>query len=223
MKGQGAAWVAVIGLCALPACELGDAEQNGGGGFGSEQTVTLAGTDTLDGWVRSPDGNSASLGGTWVIVGDIFSGGVTYTYRGFYSFDISAIPAGSSVASATLRLHQISVIGSPYSELGNVVVDHVDYGAALSGLEDFSVPALASGVGTLSTDATLGLRTLSVTARVQADVTAGRARSQFRLRFSPTEASDDGNSDFAQFADAGYVIAAEVPQLEVRYRAPVTP
>ena len=166
-----------LGLAVLLACELGE-EDGGGPGFGAEQTVTFVSTDTLDGWART-DATGTS-GSARVVVGDLepsLSG-----HRGFYSFDISAIPAGSAVTSATLQLYQLSISGGPY-DLGNLIADHVDYGTTLD-VADFAAAPLLSNIGTVSTNANVEAKSLVVTARVQNDVTAGRPRSQFRIRFS---------------------------------------
>lgn len=208
MQRELAGFAATIGLCALLACEL-----NSGGG-GPEITVNLLSTAALDGYVRS-DGTSVPTGSS-PITGDLDAGAPGMGYRQFYSFDLSSLPAGSSVTSATLRLYQASVAGSPYVDLGNVIVDHVDYGAALAGAA-YNAVALASNVGVLSSDATIAYKTLVVTARVQADVAAARTRAQFRVRFSNVDSNNDAGSDFALFTDAEF-LGASVPMLVVKYR-----
>ncbi|MGH7701129.1 MAG: hypothetical protein ACREMJ_11510 [Gemmatimonadales bacterium] len=205
-----------VALCASLGCELEDGGGGNGGG-GPELTVTLPSDSLLDGWIRD-EGNFQRTG-SQVIVGDVVVGGVSRGHRGFYSFDISVIPSGSTVTSATLRLYQFNFAGSPYAELGNVVVDHLDYGATIGGLEDYSATAFVSGMGPLSTNTTVEYKTLGVTARVQADVAAGRTRSQYRLRFSNADFSNDGSADFVQFSDAEF-FTADVPQLVVKYREP---
>ena len=216
MQREFAGFSATIGLCALLACELdtGATGPGNGPGTGPEVTVNLLSTAGLDGYVRS-DGNSGTTGGP-AITGDLDAVVPAVGFRQFYSFDLSSLPAGSNITSATLRLYQASLGGNPYVDLGNVIVDHVDYGAAL-GAAAYNVTALASNVGVLSSDATIAYKTLVVTARVQADVAATRTRAQFRLRFSTTDSNNDAGSDFAQFTDAEFP-GASVPILEVKYR-----
>jgi len=137
--------------------------------------------------------------------------------RGFYSFEIQSIPAGATIVSATLRAYQTSVIGDPYTTLGNVIVDHLDYGAALNA-SAFDAAALASNIGTLSSTPTLEYKALDVTASVVADRAAARARSQFRLRFSPLELGPGFANRLAVF-DVGTGAGANPPQLVVVYRA----
>jgi hypothetical protein len=205
-----------LGLCAAMACELegtGGTPNGPGPGTGSEQTLTLPSTATLDGWVRS-DLNLATSG-SQPITGDIDASAPGLGYRQFYSFDLSGLPPGVTVTSATLRLYQGSTLGTPYVDLGDVVVDHVDYGATLLGAA-YDAPAIVSNIGALSQDGTIEYKTMTVTDRVQADVAAGRTRSQFRLRFSVFDNNNDAGNDFAQFLDADFG-GANPPQLVVTY------
>lgn len=196
-----------LGLCALLACEF-EPDSETGPGPGSGTGTPIRSTASLDGWARS-DGNSSATGAP--ITGDIdgsLPGGIGY--RQFFSFDISSF---SSVTEATLRLYQQEVIGMPYPELGNVVVDHLVYGDALDA-PDYHAAALAT-VGTLSTDANKEYKTLNVTAQVKADVAAGRKRSQFRVRFSSADSNNDGTTDFTYFTD-GEFTGTNFPMLVVR-------
>lgn len=219
MKRQFAAWPAAVGIWALLGCELGDGSGGNGPGLGNPVTVELVSTGSLDGYMRS-DGNGATAGTP--ITGDLEGAGPTLAnigYRQFYSFDLSAIPPGSAIVSATLHVFQAAVGGEPYTDLGNVIVDHVDYGTTLD-FAAYNAAPLTGNVGTLMNDATLAYRTLAVTARVQADLTAGRARSQYRLRFSLRDANNDLQSDYTQLTD-GEFAGAQVPKLVVTYRPPV--
>lgn len=184
---------------------------------GPSTSVTLSSAAAFDGWAQSNGVANASAAGP--LVGDadqIFAG---VGYREFYSFDLSAIPAGATIDSATLKLYQANVKGQPYTVLGNVIVDHVDLGTALDG-SDYGAPAIASNIGTLSTSPTIEYKTLDVTSSVQADRTVGRQRSQYRLRFSNKDSNNDGVSDLAQFTDAEDSCCGvnQPPQLIVVYR-----
>jgi hypothetical protein len=103
--------------------------------------------------------------------------------------------------------------------LGNVIVDHLDYGTSLDG-SDYNLAALLANAGTLSTDATIQYKTLDVTALVQADRSASRPRSQFRLRFSIRDSDNNGVDDFAAFGDAelSCCLTDSLPQLVINYR-----
>ena len=218
MKREFRAWHLGVGLCVVLGCELGRSVDSGPG-TGPEQTATLSSTDMLDGWVRD-DGNSAASG-SQVIVGDFFSGGVSRGYRGFYSFDLSSIPPGSTITSAALRLYQMSSLGTPYVDLGNVVVDHVVHGDAIDPT-DYDTSPLTGNIGVLSSNTSSGYKTLDVANQVRADLTAVRTRAQFRLRFSGADKDSDGTADNVTFTDAEW-LSADKPQLVVIYRAPVTP
>jgi DNA-binding beta-propeller fold protein YncE len=122
--------------------------------------------------------------------------------RQFYSFEMTGIPSSVSVRSATLRLHQANVEGSPYGagNLGSVIVDHVNYGTTLESA-DYNAAALTPNIGTLSTDASLAYKTLNVATSVASDILASRSRSQYRLQFS-SENSINSENDYVQFTDA---------------------
>ena len=98
-----------------------------------------------------------------------------------------------------------------------IEVDHVFLGADLDGT-DWDAPGLTPGaIGTLSASGELGLRSLDVTAAVAADASAGRLRSEFRLRF-PLITNGDGRDDGVNFEDAGDDLGTgNVPMLVVRY------
>jgi len=176
--------------------------------------LALPSQAALDGFARSDGGFSAGSPG---IVGDIESSFPGVGFRGFYSFDISMIPAGAVVISVTLRLYQSSVIGAPYASLGNVVVDHVDYGASLDG-GDYSGGTLTGNIGVLSSSAVPGYKVLDVTGQVRGDIAGGRTRSQYRLRFSSADIDNDSAEDSARFVDAEICCAAPdaPPQLVIR-------
>jgi hypothetical protein len=200
---------------ALNGCEF---EPDGGGGPGTgptggqPTTVDMSSTAALDGWIRS-DGNLSTAGAA--ITGDLDGAAPGLGYRQFYSFDLASLPAGSTVTAATLRLYQAATTGTPYVDLGSVIVDHLIYGDALDAA-DFSAAPLAANVGAIATDGAVEYKTLSVTARVQADLAAGRTRSQFRVRFSTMDSNNDAGNDFAQFNDAE--AAFNPPVLAITYQ-----
>jgi hypothetical protein len=152
--------------------------------------------------------------------GDLDEPGAAVRARQFLSFDLSAVPAGAIVTSAVIRLDLFLVVGTPFTDLGTVLVDHVDYGA-LDGL-DFAARALEEDVGTAAADATLGARSIDVTNAVSLDVARGRNRSQFRLRFSPRESDGDFANDFASFAEADAATSGngQAPVLALVVRLP---
>lgn len=166
-----------------------------------DATPVVAGSSAaLDGEAGS-DGSAVSAAGA-PRTGDVEEfPGTSTAYRQFYSFDLAKLPAGTIVTTALLRLYQAGVTGSPYDgTLGSVVVDHVNYDATLEGA-DFAAAPLLGNAGTLSGDASPGYKTLVVSDRVKSDLDNARLRSQYRLRFSLSDANLDDNDDYVQFTD----------------------
>jgi len=164
--------------------------------------IVIGSTDTLDGYVLDDGSVNTDPVGGGPKTGDLDDFlGPRLVARQFYSFELTGIPSSVSVQSAMLRLYQANVEGTPYDigNLGGVIVDHVNYDTSL-GSGDYDVAALTANIGTLSTDASVGYKTLNVTANVASDVLS-RSRSQYRLRFSE-EISVNFQDDYAQFTDA---------------------
>jgi hypothetical protein len=172
---------------------------SGGGGEPSAPvTVVIPSTPARDGNIRP--GGFVYMSS--MFVGDIDGISPGMTQRSVVGFDLigSGIPSGATIVSATLALQQSPGWGTPYTDLGNLLVDHVDLGAGIDGT-DFTGGTLAAGFGVLSTDAALVVKSLEVGARVQADLTAGRTFSDFRLRFA-ADSNGDGADDYIQFNDS---------------------
>ena len=193
-------------LLALAGC--------GGGGGDDGTDVTLLADPAVHGWVTNL-GGSVSFGGS-VVVGDS-SGNPTLAARGIMRFQLTDIPAGATIESATLRVYQMLVEGTPYADLGDLLVDHVDAGAGLSA-DDFAGGTLQANMGVLSTSAALEIKSLDVRAAVQAALDGGTGRVDFRFRFE-TETDGDAQTDGATLNgrsdEAGN---GRVPVLEVTYQ-----
>lgn len=178
-------------LVLVSAC-LGACGGGGGGGgaavtFDAARDLSRTGTTFLTGAGPFLDALSSTLK-----VGDNAN---TIPHRGHATFQVANIPQAATISQALLRLEQFAVEGSPYPSLGVLFVDHVDLGATLDGA-DHNVAPLTANLGTLSSTAVLEVKTLDVTAAVQADVAAGRPVSSFRLSFTqPT--NGDGTQDLA--------------------------
>ena len=166
-------------------------------------------------YVGQRNGTSSPLSGNFV----------PGTSRGYVRFLLTEIPAGKTIVSATLRLQQASpgafnTTPDPYPTFGSVLLDHVDFGTTIEG-DDFARAPLSSTTATLSSTYVKELKTADVAAFVQADVTAGRGRSDFRLRFAtetlPLSASLVLGTYFNE-TSPGLVTAGPVPSLVVTYR-----
>jgi hypothetical protein len=123
------------------------------------------------------------------------------------------VDSGDTILSATLRVKQTGTVGSPYTVHGALVVDHVDFGASMNS-DDHDPTVLASNIGTLSSDATLGFKELDVTAEVAAAVAASDFTVDFLLRFTAVVLSP--GTVVAEFADH-LGAAVDAPQLVVVY------
>jgi hypothetical protein len=191
-----------------------------GDNLGPEETMVLNGTSALDGFVYIGADTLAHTNGGGPAIGDLDGTIADLHVRQFFSFDLTALPDNAEVQIAELRLNQAAATATSYTELGNVLVDHMDYGASLDTL-DYNRTALTAAYGTLSTTVTLGVKALTVTTAVQADRNAGRTRSQYRIRFE-TSGNNDGTSDYAQFTDGeGSTPAPDsLPRLVIVYRRP---
>ena len=175
-------------------------------------TVTLKSNPSLTAYMTSS--GSFVAGGAQIMVGDTT---VNTGVRGFLSFDISTIPPGVNILSATLRVYQEGFNGTPYTDLGTVNVDHLDYGSTLDA-GDYSAAALQGNVGALSNNTTIELKTLDVPSSVQNDITMSRIHSQYRMLF-PVSTDNDGVEDATFFTG---VLRANEPELVVTFE-PSTP
>ena len=192
----------VAGVVATTGC--------GGGSGSSNVTVTILSTQAVDGMIT--DGGAVFP--TFDLqVGDTITNN---SKRGFLRFSHAAIPVGTTIVAATLRVHQSIVFSTPYTAFGDVFVDHIDIGALLDA-SDFASVAILTNFGILSSDATLGYKSLDVTGRVVADVAAARLNSDFRLHtLIFTDA--DGVVDSSHWNDGDDAFASgNVPQLFVTY------
>ncbi|HEX7127474.1 MAG TPA: DNRLRE domain-containing protein [Thermodesulfobacteriota bacterium] len=215
MQAKGGWIAAMVGAVTigLLAGGCGTADEGGGG------SASFGSVAELDGTVRE-DG-AVDTSGQPIVGG---AGGSVH--RAFFSFDLSSLPAGATVRAATLSLYQGATVGNPFgpgpgsSQMGDVVVDLVDFGATEAGVE-FSNATVRPNVGTLSTSHAVGWRQLSVTEAVQDAVTSGRRYVQFRLRFSRDD-TYGSLDDYAWFVDAaclGCSSGNPVPRLDVEYTA----
>ena len=180
------------------------------------QTLEIISVSTMDGWAESNGSASSDMGGP--LTGDYEHNNPGVGYRQFFSFGLADIPDGATIVSASLELFQTNDYGSPFTDLGNVVVDHLDYGATLDG-DDYDMLALTANIGTLSVNTTEGYKILDVTTYVQTDSAAARDYSQYRLRFSVRDNDNDGARDSVSFTDAedSCCSTGNLPKLVVEY------
>ncbi len=139
-----------------------------------------------------------------------------FVARGFVGFDISSIQ--STVVSARLKIYQGIADESPYTTTGNLLVDHVNFGASLD-TDNFSGNTLVGNIGTLSNNVTLEWKPdttgLDVTQYVQNDLDSGRSYSQFRLHFTTEDGV--GVVGYAAFCDSEGHYGDHTPVLVITY------
>lgn len=208
--------LAPLALTLLSGCGCGS-EVTPTAALASER-LTLGSESGRDGWVAQgglavTQSTLATLPGT----GDFGQG--AQSRRQFLSFDLAPLPAGTTVQSAVLSVYQARVDGTPYASHGVVVVDHLVYGTLDSA--DYDRPAMTSALGTLSSSPSLALRVLDLTSAVQADLAAGRTRTQVRLRWNALDRNGDATDDQACFADADDALGTGLPpRLLLTYSSP---
>jgi hypothetical protein len=180
-------------------------------------TVTLQSEPALDGYRGSSGGGGT---GQDIIVGN---GGQTSpagekVWRGFMSFDLSTIPSGASIEGAKLRFYQTKVEGDPYQKLGNLVLEHVDYGSKLSRAA-YDLPSLDSvGLAQQPSPGTwYNVVDRPIADWIEQDLSIGRDRFQVRLRWAQ-ETDGDNLEDYASMEPGNnYFGTGNVPVLVVTY------
>ena len=175
------------------------------------QALTIDAAADLTGTVTPAIGGS----GGFLQVGDS-SAGVALV--GVMGFQLGSIPAGAEIESAVLTVYHLGNLagtGTQYSDLGDLIVDHVDLGPQVD--ETDFAGSLQVNIGVLSTAPGEGTRSLDVTEIVRELVAAGRARADFRIRFE-LMTDLDGLPDLAYLNDGGDTANnGAVPALQVSY------
>lgn len=126
-------------------------------------------------------------------------------FRMFASFQLPTLPTGATVEHAQLLGTQESVTGTPYSKLGALKAQHVNF--AGFDANTFSATPIAS-IGEYSVDPTLATKMIDVTSRVvddYANAAARGGRSQYRLEY-PGGTNNDGVRDIAFFTRTAFVL-----------------
>ena len=196
---------------------LSVASCGGSGGGTGITTLEIASTGVIDGFVRTD--NLVFTAGSGPDTGDLDCLTPNLGCRMFFHYDLSGIPAGATIVSATFKPYQVVAVGNPFVSLGAVVVDHVDFGASLDA-GDFNAPPLLPSFAVVSDSATVGHRFVDVTARVVADRAAARSYSEFRLRHASTDSNGDTVCDFVQWEDGEASWGSGgLPLLQVRYQS----
>lgn len=138
-----------------------------------------------------------------------------YIYRGFVGFDLADIPASATISKATLRLYQRVIYGSPYSTLGTLQVDHLDYGTTLDAGSYTGGTVYAVSFATFGSPQLAEWKTLDVTTQVKKD-RLSHASTQFRLHFGTETKGGSTQKDLVSFSST--TSGSEQPQLVIEYK-----
>jgi hypothetical protein len=112
--------------------------------------------------------------GDYILVGDDSGEAQENIYRGLLGFDLSSL-LGVPAANATLWISSFQGDAS----IGSVLVDLVDFGDLLGGLEDYDVSAIEASIASFSATQ-IGYQSVDVTDAVNSSLASGVV--QFRLR-----------------------------------------
>jgi hypothetical protein len=155
-----------------------------------DSTLNLVALPEFDSFIPIPSPGSVQTGTSAIAGGDEPSNS---SDRFYMSFDLSGLPAGATVVSATLTAQQVTVFLTPYTDLGNLLLELVDLGPALD-VPDFATPPIPSRPGNLilSTSAVLEAKIADVAPEIAAARAAALTRLDLRARF---QMASDGNND----------------------------
>lgn len=184
----------------------------------AEPEITVVRSDpALDGFLLN-DGTGSNIDDIIVGNGRIVEPTGELVSRGFMSFDLSDIPAGATVEGVELRFYQKMVQGEPYGKLGNLMLEHIDYGSGLDP-SAYDLPVLDSAMlATLPLPSSwYVLSDPSITSWVQGTLSEGQSRFQLRIRFSQ-ETDGDGEEDWVSIEPGGGALSSpNAPTLAIIY------
>jgi Bacterial Ig-like domain len=154
-----------------------------------------------------------------------YSGKQAYK-RGFITFDLQKLPKLAlitTIQSASLHVYQdASQCGSPYSFLGNMLAENIDY-PLLSFLFFDAAPVSTGTTNILSTDAAVGYKAMDATKQIGYDVQnhSGLSnRSQWRLRMTKDFPAQATNTCYFMFMATGMATQSKKPYLDITYLYP---
>lgn len=174
------------------------------------QSKSLSSSASLDGFQASNGGGNDGV--------DIRAGRNTIVIvRGFVSFNLSDIPTDAKITEAKFAMYLAKVIGDPMGAGVRIKVDHLDYGDSFENA-DYSISSLSGSFGTLTEDDNIGWKEVRVDDQIQADLDAGRSRSQFRIHMAVENQGGSIAGDFMYFESADNSEGTgNQPQLNLKY------
>ncbi len=211
-----AALLLAISLALLPACGGGSPPVvlgAGGGGGGGPVSVELS-------TIAGQNGRLIYSGLVGPVIDVLQQPAMGYNLfgdleMGFFTFDLSQIPAGATIESATFEVDQRTTLGNPQATIGVVCLAHTPAFAAAPTVTELMATMedpIRDGTGlaeVLSFTQQPGLRTMDVTSQVRRDRSEGRNRARFRLT---------ANWALLAVGPPGLYVFETTPILRVTYR-----
>jgi hypothetical protein len=209
---------ALAGLLVATGC-------GGSGGGGKERTLTVTVSIAAEGPIEGTRDQVNNIAETnlGLEVGDREAQAIVGPVRAFLSFNRSTVPPEATITHAWLQLNLVSVSGSPFAagQLGNLMVDSVNYGDAFPDSTSYLGNTILGNLAVLATTPTLGVRTATVTFGVVNDHQQNRPRSQFRLKFLDRDQNFDAADTLVHFVDAEDALTqGSPPALVITYTIP---
>ncbi|MDJ0976594.1 MAG: hypothetical protein QNJ98_19210 [Planctomycetota bacterium] len=191
----------------------------GGGGENDDQIepvqLTVVSTPELDGLTAIVGQSTDSATDIAPAVGD-FASNIGRDVVGYYSFDLSQIPAGARIVSARLSLFSSRTLNDPEEMMVHIKLDHVNYGNLFPQVL-LAGAALDLDFAQIDDVNTTGRKDVDVTAQLQDDLDSGRTTSQYRLR-GAVGTDNDNQSDVVVLTDAEDTEGTgELPMLIIEY------
>ena len=181
---------ALLSIASLFLAACGGAQGGAQGGVEPpvvDPMVAIPVNPDLQGYANS--GGMAGTNDQYMWLGDDSS---NVTHRGFLGFDLPAI-APELIKSAHLSVYQSGVEwGYPYTDLGALVLDHMDLGGTIDNADYPYSAALEHSVAVLAIAYGEDEQLADVTETVKKALTMGLSTVDFRLRFP--KASDNDNA-----------------------------
>lgn len=178
-------------------------------------------------FANSADIGRLGCGDSW----DLGSGRTSF--RSYISFNLAFSSESVTVVEAVVAIYQWDCCGNgvdgrfpvwnvPGGDTLFCIMDHIDYGDSLDTTDwtagdEGDLQTLTSNIGVISKDSVIEWKKMNVTQYFQADIDAGRERTQFRIRF-PILSDFDGwpEEDYLSFYSGD--AEEKKPYLAIEYK-----
>ena len=208
----------VPALClALPLAACGGGGDGGGGTQNVDLTARLPIKLDLSGSMRDTFEYGDTSAEEIVVFGDDVAYGADHEVRGFFTFDMTLLPAGSAIKSAVVHMSGRVKSGAPYVSLGLPLFDWVIMGSTVSS-DDFAntnVPS-AGFVPSFPASATFEPGMSDVTDTLRYAFQNGNPLFSLRARFTNSPVQDATVAEVA--IQVSQVDPNARPYIEVVYR-----